>query len=677
MSPFLFPIWFPVDLEERGFTLHLQADFQNGIIRPGSGVEAFVSEIKDIQTIPRLYGHIYETYRDRPAFGTRQKDKSFKTHSYGELYEQGLALATALIDLGIERGQALGVIADNRYEWILTDYGIQLSGCASVPRGTDVTDGDITYILPHSDSVAVFVEDLKTLEKVKANESRLKNIKHYILMHPNETPPAGVYWIYDLVKKGEQLLKEGDTRAKERIQAIGPDDIFTIIYTSGTTGQPKGVKLVQSNMVSQIRNIPIELYPTDRALSILTVWHIFERMIEIACMAKGVCTYYTSVQTIRDDMITVKPTVMVSAPRLWESVYQRILKNVQSESPVKQKLFWAAYWLSANFKRSLRFLSFREVDLEGRNPVVSFFRALFEILSMVVLAVPYFLMDRIALSKIRARTGGALRGTISGGGALPGHIDMFFNNVGITVLEGYGLTETSPVLAVRTFERPIIGTVGPIWPETEVRIVGTEEHNMGQILYPDQHGKGFGKKGEIHVRGPQVMTGYYKNPEATDRVLVDGWFNTGDLGMMTFNNCLKIMGRSKETIVLSIGENVEPNPIENKLIESELIQQVMVTGQDKKYLIALIVPEQEALAAYGSSLTEIASSEEAKSILRAEVKKLVNEETGFKPFERIQDVLVLTKPFEVGDEFTNIYKLKRDVVTEKYSEQIEAVYARD
>jgi long-chain acyl-CoA synthetase len=289
---------------------------------------------------------------------------------------------------------------------------------------------------------------------------------------------------------------------------------------------------------------------------------------------------------------------------------------------------------------------------------------------------PSLLLDRLVLTKLRAAVGGEFRGTISGGGALPPHVDAFFNDIGIPVLEGYGLTESCPVLAVRTWDRLVIGTVGPVFPETEIRIV---DLSTGNMLYPDPSRRdlGRGKRGEIHAKGPQIMKGYYKDPEGTARVLRDGWLATGDLGLVTFNECLKIVGRCKETIVLLGGENVEPLPIESKLLESPLIDQCMVVGQDRKHLGLLVVPSLPGFAALGinaASLPDLEDRTEAGEMLRLEIRRLIGEATGFKPFERITAFHLLRKPFEVGEELTMTFKLRRHVITEKYCREIELMF---
>lgn len=607
-------------------------------------------------------------FKDRPAFATKQQDR-FETVSYGELYEMAGNLAIGLIDLGVKSGDHVGLFSDNRLEWILADMAVILCGAADVPRGSDVTDPDIVHIVPHSDMKVLFVEDLKLYKKIQKNKRKLSKLKKIILMNKNEKAPKGVESLYDLIEKGKKLRAKNEKKLQERIKKTKGSDLFTLIYTSGTTGTPKGVMLTHSNMLSQIENIPISLNDHDRMLSILPVWHIFERMFEMITIASGCCTYYTSLRHLRDDMKTVQPTFMASAPRLWEKVYSGIYGNIEKSSALKKGMFRAAYFLSKHYNRSLRFLKGKELDTDNRNILVSFFRAFCEGFVLLITLLPNLLFDVIVLKKIRAATGGKLKGSVSGGGALPMHVDLFFNNIGVPVLEGYGLTETCPVLAVRTFKELVIGTIGPVYPGTEIRIM---DFDGVTPLYPGKKGV----KGELHVKGPQIMKGYYKNKEATAKVLSkDGWFNTGDIALMTFNNSIKLYGRTKDTIVLLSGENVEPVPIENMINQSRYIDNCMVIGQDQKYLGALIVPSLDELKKYGKTLKEIGAREEVKSIIKDELKELINNEHGFKPFERIVDFALLEKPFEIGDELTAKLSIKRYLITERYEKIINKLFS--
>lgn len=631
------------------------------------------------KNIADLYRLASEDYADRPAVGwCSGSGAAFQTRTYRELYDDACALAAALIELGLGQHEHVALLADNRREWMLCDGAVLLCGCADVPRAADVTDQEITYIVGHSDSTVVIVEDGDVLGRVLAARDYLPKVRHIILMEGEPPPGSGVLRLDDLLARGQTLRASGDRSVEERMAAIRGGDYFTLIYTSGTTGEPKGVALTHDNMLSQVRNLPFDLYPHDRILSILPVWHSYERVFEMVAVSRGVCTHYTSVRTIADDLQKVRPTFMASAPRLWEGLYTRILQKARSGSVIRRLLFDAAYHCSREFQSGRFFLTRQLMDLHGRTSRESLRLAVQSVVKMAVYAIPYTLLDGIVLKKLRAVVGGEFCGTVSGGGALPPHVDEFFNYIGIPVLEGYGMTETSPVLAVRTFGRRVMGTVGPIWPHTQIRIV---EPGSGKILYPSKslRGGGRGLKGEIHAKGPQVMAGYYKNPEATERVLRDGWMNTGDLGMMTFNDCLKILGRSKETIVLLNGENVEPLPIESRLLESRFIEQCMVVGQDEKYLGALIVPCISALQQQGfevASLEAAAANEAAGRLIAAEVRRLVSREQGFKPFETIQGWRFVTKAFEVGDELTNTFKPKRHVITEKYGDLISEIYER-
>jgi len=629
------------------------------------------------ETLTALYREAAERYGDLPAFATKIKGEQYDFLSYRRLYERGRALATALIHLGLRAREHVGLLADNRAEWIVCDYGILLAGCADVPRGTDVTGSEISYILNHADTRFVFLEDEEMLAKFEKVRPALPGIEKIILMAPQAATPRDVFRLEDLVALGEKLRAEGDRRAEERAAAVRPEDLFTLIYTSGTTGTPKGVQLTHANMASQIANLPFNLDPGDRMLSILPIWHSYERIFEMISISMGACTYYTNLRGIGEDLKIVSPTLMASAPRLWESLYQKIMARVEKAPAQRRALFHAARISTSQVKRAERFFIGQQLDLSGRGRAENFFLGAGHLFRWFLFLIPHCVLDRIVLAKLRESVGcGNFRGTISGGGALQPHVDEFFNFIGIPVLEGYGLTETSPVLAVRTWDNLVIGTVGRPYPGTEIRIL---DLTTGATLYPDtsRRDQGRGRRGEIHARGPQVMPGYYKNPGETSRVLRDGWLNTGDIGMVTYNDCLKILGRSKDTIVLLNGENVEPVPLEARLTELSLIDHGMVVGQDQKFLGALIVPALESFRAAGiqaATLQELAASEPAQKLLAAEIRQLISPANGFKAFERIADFRFLPKAFEPGLELTATLKLKRHVITEKYRALIAEMY---
>ncbi|MEM9157522.1 MAG: AMP-binding protein [Verrucomicrobiota bacterium] len=623
-----------------------------------------------------MYKNSAAQFGDLPAFATRVKKEEYEPVSYADLYEFGLCLGTALIELGVEARDHVGLISDNRVEWNIVDYGTLMIGAADVPRGTDVTNQEIGYIVNHSDAEIVFVENLRLLNRVIPLLPSMDKVRHLVLMDKKAKCPEGVLRLYDLVDKGKALREQGNRKVEDRMKGIRSDDLFTLIYTSGTTGTPKGVQLTHANMISQVRNLPFNLEPDDRLLSILPVWHSYERVFQMIALARGCCTYFTSIRTIKNDLEVVKPTVMASAPRLWENLYIGIMKNVKTAHWIRRGLFHTAYFCSRMVKGSTFFLRGMQMDLKGRSAAQSLGMGAWACFKILFFGPLYVALNATVLEKLRLVVGGSFKGTVSGGGALQPHVDEFFNYIGIPVKEGYGLTETSPVLAVRNLDQLVIGTVGPLYRETELRIL---DLNTGDILYPNSKYKGDGRglKGEIHVKGPQVMRGYYKNPEATAKVLKEGWFNTGDIGTYTFNDCLKILGRSKDTIVLLNGENIEPIPIEAKFCESALVDQCMVVGQDKKHLAALVTPSLEAWNERGvnaETVAELSQKDEVRVEIMAEAKRLISGENGFKTFEHVHDVRLLPKAFEVGDEMTNTFKIKRHVVDERYGDLIEEMY---
>ena len=628
----------------------------------------------DSPNLASLIWEAGERWGDLPAFSSRRPDGTFYSVSYRAWRDRSLALATALIELGVGARDHVAILSDNCFEWILADAAVQFCGAADVPRASDVTAEEIAYILGHADVGVAFVENEAVLAKVESVRDRLPGLRHLIVMAGDaEIASAGnVHRLRDLEIAGEGLRVGGDRRAEERIAGVNPEDLYTIIYTSGTTGVPKGVRLSHGSIISQVRNLPFALGPEDRALSILPVWHIYERVFEMLSISSGLHTYYTTLRHLGEDLKAARPTIMASAPRLWEGLHRRILSTVEKAPLIRRALFHAARISSHAVRRAEDFLRGRKVDLTGRSLPVSLALGAFHAAAWLAFILPFLLLDAIVLRKLRAVVGGCFRGTISGGGALPPHVDEFFNDIGIPVLEGYGLTESGTVLAVRTWDRLVIGTVGPAFPGTEIRIV---DPVTGAILYPDptRRDLGRGRRGEIHAKGPQMMSGYHKDPEKTALVLRDGWLSTGDLGLVTFNDCIKIVGRCKETIVLLGGENVEPLPIESKLLESPLIDQCMVVGQDQKQLGLLVVPSVVGFATAGIEAPDsaaLASRPEVREKIQKEIRRLVSGETGFKPFERIAALDLLEKPFEVGDELTMTFKLKRHVIAEKYSGKI-------
>ncbi len=629
------------------------------------------------QNLALLYQAAAKRYGEMPAFAIRESALKWKPVSYQKACGQGLDLATGLIELGVKARDHVGLFGDNRYEWILSDYAVQFCGAADVPRGRDVTDEELVYIIEHAGIEITFVETKELQNRILSLKKRLPALREIILLDPKAEAASGVHNLLDVCELGAKLRSAGDRRAEERIEGIKPDDLFTLIYTSGTTGKPKGVMLTHANMASQISNLPGFHTCNDRVLSVLPIWHIFERVMEMYTIAFGGCTYYSSIQTLADDMKNVEPTFMASAPRLWEKLHERIMRNVKASHPMRRLLFRIAYFLAKHYTSSEYFISGKNLKT-NHQPLWKYIAFLpFHVLRWIIVLPWYGFFNAAVLERIRLGAGGSLKATISGGGALPIHIDRFFNNVGIPVLEGYGMTETSPVISVRSILNLVVGTVGPPLRETELKIIDPE---TGETLYPNSElpDDGKMKRGEIWVKGPQVMKGYYRDPELTAQTIQDGWLRTGDLGVITHNDCLKILGRSKATIVLSSGENVEPEPLEMRLQQSMLIEQCMVVGQDKKYTAVLIVPALTEFRQMGfkdGTVEELVSNPEVHKIIREEIRRMTSVSNGFKHYEQIRDFRLLNESFRVGHELTNLFKVKRHVVEKKYDRVISDLFA--
>ncbi len=629
--------------------------------------------------IALLYKGAAEQFNSLPAFATRESALKWKPVSYKELYEQGLNLATGIIELGVKARDHVGLFGDNRFEWILSDYAVQLSGAADVPRGRDLSDEELYYIIDHAGIEVAFVETEKLQNRLFALKNRLPDLREIIVYDPKAKIAQGAKSLAEVYALGESLREKGDRRAEERIENIKPDDLFTLIYTSGTTGTPKGVMLTHANMISQVNTLPGDHNMNDRVLSVLPIWHIFERVVEMYTISFGGCTYYSSISNLGEDMRNIEPTFMASAPRLWEKLHERIIKNIKASHPVRQILFHIAYFLSRQYTVSQYYMTNKYLKLK-HEPIWK--RVLFMPFHFLrwTLVVPWYgFFNAAVLERIRLGAGGSLKATISGGGALPMHIDRFFNFVGIPVLEGYGMTETSPVISCRSNDNLVLGTVGPPLSDTEIQIVDPETE---AIIYPNakraHNGKGL--RGEIWVKGPQVMKGYYREPELTQSTLVDGWLRTGDLGMMTHNNCLKILGRSKATIVLSSGENVEPEPLEMKILQSSYIEQIMLVGQDRKFLGALVVPSLNEFRQVGfteKTVKDLSENPATYHKIKEEIRLMVSASNGFKKYEQIRDFKILSDSFQVGHELTNLFKLKRHVVSDKFGHVINDLFSKE
>ena len=633
-------------------------------------------------TLPKLLKQISEEYPTTAAQYLKNADGTFTPRSYQELFTEVQKYAAGLKEIGVGRGDHVGLISENRPEWMVTSLAVLSIGAADVPRGNDSMAQELGFILGLSECGTVVVENADQLTKILTVRDEVPSLKQFIVLDPAFDADAlkakadlgglKVTTYAEVVAAGTPALAKAPDSILQDIEKGDEQDIATIIFTSGTTGEPKGVMLTHKNFLYQVGCIPdrITVTPGDIWLSVLPVWHSFERVLQYVALGTASALAYSKPvgQIMLADFATVRPQWMASVPRIWEAVRAGVYRNVKSEGGIKLALFSFFVAVGKTHTKLTNLLRGLVPDFKKRS----------RLLDAIVAFIPWLLLLPLKLlgsvlvfSKIKAKLGGRFIAGVSGGGALPPAVDSFFGAAGILLLEGYGLTETAPVLAVRHQAGAVPNTVGTLLEGTDCKIVAED----GTLLPP-------GKQGVIYARGPQVMRGYYNRPEITAEVLdKDGWLNTGDLGMLTHRGELKLTGRAKDTIVLLGGENIEPLPIEQKITESEFIDTAVVVGQDQKYLGALIVPNQDAMERYADEnhvpydkWSDLCCTDASLELYQSEVNNLVNAKNGFRGFERIFRIAVTRDPFEVGKELSAKQEVKRHVVADLYKDQIAALF---
>jgi long-chain acyl-CoA synthetase len=584
-----------------------------------------------VSTLPDLLLHSNRQHRKPDAFKFKRNGQWIDV-STDEFLLRVEELFFALHTLGLKAGDRVAIVSENRLEWAIADYAILCVGAITVPVYPTLSPPQIEALLLDSKPVIVFVSTADILKKVlpaiKATRMR------YVVAFDAAIYQPGVMRIDALYELGRQSTYDCPGNFQRSAMAVKPDDIATIIYTSGTTGTPKGVMLTHRNLVSNIlatrERLPIET--GDVSLSFLPLSHIFQRHVDYALMLAGATTAYAqSVLTVAEDMREVRPTFAGGVPRFFEKVYARVLTEVSRSPAIGRTIFEKAVHIGLEHVRG----GHRRLSLK------------------------YKAADRLVFRRIRAGLGGRIRFFISGGAALNKDIAEFFWAVGLPIFEGYGLTETSPVITLNGPRNVRIGSVGRLVGDQEIRIADD---------------------GEILVRGSNVTIGYYGMEYETREAMAGGWFHTGDIGTLDSEGFLQITDRKKDLIVTSSGKNVAPQPIENRLKLIPYFENVVVVGDHRNFVSALIVPNYDALAAYARAHNieftdpqELLQNTEIYEMAMTEIDRQTED---LSPFEKVRKIAFLEREFTIdGGELTPTLKVRRSAIEKKFESAIDRLYA--
>ena len=600
---------------------------------------------------------------------------------YKDAYADALDFAGGLLSLGVVRGDHIGLISDNRWEWEHADMGIMAIGAVDVPRGCDATPNDLAYILSFAECRIVIVENSAQIQKILALREQLPLVKTLISFEEptdkdnNTAKEAQVELLTfnDIITKGKAYNEQNPDKVDEEIDKGDWDDIVTIIFTSGTTGQPKGVMLSNGNFITQLDEVDerIFLYPGDRGLMVLPVWHAFQRAVEYVVLSQAATICYSKPigPILLADLKDLNPQVLPAVPRVFEAVYDGIYRNMRKTGGIVYMLFRFFVRVALIHSKIDRVL-FDKTSRFGIDKRWLQWPGF--VIPWLVLYPIKLLGNVLVFRKIKAMLGTGFRAGVAGGGALPRAVDAFFWAIGVKLVEGYGLTETAPIISVRPIKKPVFGNVGSPIRGISARVVDFET------------GKDLGrcKKGVLEIKGGTVMKGYYKRPDLTKKAInEDEWFNTGDIAILTRHNEIVLRGRAKDTIVQLGGENVEPLPIEMKIQESRYIQTAVVVGQDQRYLAALIVPEKDEVEGFAresgleyKTYSDLLKTPEINHLIENEVGLRINAKNGFKMYERINKVGLLEKTFEVGVELSAKQEIMRYKINDIYAKEIKALY---
>jgi long-chain acyl-CoA synthetase len=580
--------------------------------------------------------------KSRPDTLNYKQDGVWKPISTNELISRAENIALGLFSFGVKKGDRVAILAGNSPDWTITDAGCQFAGVIDVPIYTTLNPDSVKYILNDSGAKVLFLDDKKLLLNLESILPDCDSIEKIVLFKSDTASDDITISLSELEDCGKSL-KANEPELITSLQInVKPNDVATLIYTSGTTGEPKGVMLTHTNLVSNTIDASNDFVftPVDKPLSVLPLSHVFERTGMYLYILNGMAVHYAeSIEKVADNLREVKPTIFVGVPRIFEKVYAKAKLTASQSSPLREKIFDWAIEVAKEYA----------LQLETKQAIPA------------MLAVKHTIADRIVFSKFREFFGGNLRACITGGAAISNEIFLIFTGAGVSIMQGYGLTETSPVITSNTPKHVKLGTVGRPIRNVKIRIA------------PD---------GEIEASGPNIMLGYYNKPESTSETFTaDGWFKTGDIGMIDEEGYLKITDRKKELFKTSGGKYIAPSPIEQLIKGSRFVNQVVLIGNNRKFAAALIVPNFEQIAGYAKSIELLINSHmeycnhpKIVELIETEVNNLTQ---SLSNFEKVKKIALLENELTVETgELTPTLKVKRRVINEKYADLIDEIYTQ-
>ena len=608
-----------------------------------------ILEYPDMRAITDTYNNVFMSY---------------------ENLENGISkLASALQSFGTSKNDFICIFSENNGNWAMCEQAVMTCGAIPALRGSKAPVEELNFIIEHSEAKGLILENEKVLNNLKPYLQN-KNFNFIVIMFKKEETDfseigCSVYYLEDII------YNQTDYEFKKPEQNI--DDVAVMLYTSGTTGNPKGVLITHKNLLSQMPSIikGFMSKPGENTLQILPVWHAYEHTTQLFYLISGCHLHFTNLNGLRNDLARYEIDTFMSVPRIWEAVRLGIFQKLKQTSPIIYGVFDFAVKLSIYYKIHKMY---SEKRITNKKTGYHIWTSLYHRFVRSFLKPLHVLFSITLYRKIKNTVGINFRASISGGGALSMKDQLFYDAIGVNLREGYGLTETSPVLTLRNVSDPnFLGCCGKPFMGTQIKILDVETKKELGIF----------QKGLVFIKGYQIMKGYYKNDEATKAVInEDGWFNTGDLGWLTADNNLVLVGREKETIVLSNGENVEPLPIEEACLESPYIEQIMLVGQDKSSIGALVVPSEEALKKCGilakdlkSGTNLTISNQPLRELIKKEIEIYIKRKKNLKTFEKINRFEILNDGFSMSNGLmSQTAKMKRNTISEKYEKPISNMY---